>query len=117
MTKNEFGVLFDDALEVAARNAEKKLGRPVPRIFEIEMHGLAPHSRRLMKNQALDEIYLAADRFYRIIDLAVRRINKDVSMVFMRVSGHEPGTFSQTWNQPPGSGPFKQLLADDIEVT
>jgi hypothetical protein len=116
MTRDTFKTLFESALEVAAENADKKLGRSVPRVFEIEMHGLAPHARTLTKEHALDEVYIASDRFYRIIDLAVRRVSKDVTTVFMRVSGHSPGSFADTWNQPIGSGPFKQLLADEIEV-
>jgi len=117
VTKEEFRALFESALETAAQNAEKKLGRSVPRSFEIEMHAFAPHSRLLTTEAAFEEIYLGADRFYRIIDLAVRRVSADISTVFICVSGHEPGSFDQTWNQPAGSGPFKQLLSDKIEVT
>src|SRR5438270_9564846 len=58
MTKEEFKALFDHALEVAAENAERKLGRSVPHRFEIEMHGLTPHSRVLRKDEAFEEIYL-----------------------------------------------------------
>ncbi len=117
MSKEEFKNLFEHALDVAAQNAEKKLGRPVTRRFEIEMHGLAPHSRVLNKDQVFDKIYLGPDRFYRIIDVSVCRISKDVSTIYMVVSGHRPGTLSQTWNQPPGSGPFKQVLADEVKET
>lgn len=117
MTKEEFKALFEQALEAAAKNAETKLGRPVPRMFEIEMHGLAPGPRILKKDDAFEEIYLGPDRFYRIIDLAVRRVAKDACTVFMGISGHTPGPLNQTWDQPPGSGPFKQVLADEVKVT
>ena len=36
--------------------------------------------------------------------------------IFARVSGHAPGSFDQTWNEPPGTGPFKQLIAEHIRV-
>ena len=117
MTKEEFKALFERALEVAAKNAEGKLGHSVPRRFEIEMHGLAPHSRMLTMDDALEEIYLGPERFYRIVDLSVRRVSKDVCTVFMGISGHTPGSLNQTWNQPPGSGPFKQVLADEVKET
>lgn len=116
MTKDEFKALFDRALELAAENAEKKLGRPIPRKFEIEMHGFAPHPRTLQKNDALEAIYLGPDRFYRIVDVAVTRVSKDKSIVFMRISGHELGPMNKTWNQPIGSGPFKQLLPDEVKL-
>ena len=116
MNKEEFKTLFEEALEAAAQNAERKLGRPVPRRFEIETHGLAPHPRILKKDDAFEEIYLGPDRFYRIIDLAVRRVSKDVCTVFMGISGHEPGPLNQTWNQPSGKGPFRQVLSDQVKV-
>jgi hypothetical protein len=65
-------------------------------------------------DEALDRIYLSDDRFYRVIDVAIRRIFSDRIEVFVRVSGHPPGQFSQTWD-PAGSGPFKQMLAEPIE--
>lgn len=88
----------------------------MPRTFEIEMHGLVPRSSVLTKEDVLEAIYLGPARFYRIIDVAVCQVGKDFCTVFLTVSGHEPGTFSQTWNQPPGSGPFKQVLSDEIKV-
>ena len=117
MSKEEFKFLFERALEVAAQNAEKKLGRPVPRQFEIEMHGLAPKSRILKREDVFEEIYLGPDRFYRIIDVSVSRVSKNVSTVYMVISGHAPGPLNQTWNHPPGSGPFKQVLADEVKTT
>jgi len=117
MSKEEFKALFERVLEVAAQNAEKKLVRSVPRQFEIELHGLAPHPTVVTMDEAFERIYLGSDRFYRVIDLAVRRVSKDVCTVFMGVSGHAPGSLSQTWNQPPGNGPFKQVLADEVQVS
>src|SRR5258708_5410312 len=116
MSKEEFKALFEHELEVAAEHAETKLGRPVPRMFEIEMHGLATHSRLLKKDDAFDEIYLGPDLFYQIIDLAVRRVSKDVCTVFVGISGHAPGPLSQTWNHLSGRGPFKQVLANEVEL-
>ena len=114
MCKEEQKVIFEHALEVAVKNAETKLGRSVPHRFEIEIQG-SP-TKVLQKDEAFDAIYLGPDRFYRIIDLAVIRVSKDTSTVFMCVSGHNPGTWDQTWNQPTGCGPFKQILANEIKL-
>jgi hypothetical protein len=116
MTKEEFRLLFERALEIAAENAEKQAGRPVPRSFEIEMHGVGPHPKIMEKNEAFEAVYLGPDRFYRITEVSVIRVSKDVSTVFMCISGHIPGPLNETWNQPPGSGPFKQLLATRLAV-
>jgi hypothetical protein len=115
MARDAFKILFQSALETAAEHASKILGRAVPRVFAIEMHGLAPTSRTLTVDEAFDAIYLEPERFYRVIDLAVLRVSGEVTTIFMRVSGHSPETFEKTWNQPAGSGPFKQLLPDKIE--
>ena len=48
--------------------------------------------------QAVDHIYLGNDRFYKIIDVAIRRVLPRKSVAFVRVSGHPPGPFSQTWD-------------------
>lgn len=117
MTKDEFRVLFENALEIAAQNAEKKVGHPISRNFEIELHGRSPKTRILGKEDTLDEIYLGPDRFFRIIDVAVRQISNTASTVFVGISGHPPGTWDETWNQPTGSGPFKQVLAENVSVT
>ncbi len=117
MTKEQFKTLFESALEIAAKNAEMKLGRSVPRNFEIQLHGSAPQQKLLTKDGAFEAIYLGPDRFYRVIDLAVSSVSNHISTVFMCLSGHQPGTLEQTWDQPPGSDPFKQLLADEVKLS
>ena len=64
--------------------------------------------------QALDHIYLGRNRFYRIIDVAIRRVLPKKSIAFVRVSGHPAGPFNQTWD-PTDLGPFKQIIATTIE--
>lgn len=116
MNKEDFKSLFERELETAAKNAESSLGRSVPRKFEIELHGLPPHSPVLEERAALDLIYFDANRFYRVINVSVCKVSKDTTTIHMVVSGHPPSTFAETWNQPPGSGPFKQVFAKEIKV-
>jgi len=66
--------------------------------------------------EVLEVLYLGPDTFFRIVDVAVLRVLSDRCVVFMRVSGHRPGSFSESWNQPEGSGPFKQIDSETIEV-
>ena len=114
MTKSEFRRLFLQALDAAADNAEARLGRQVPRSFEIELHATGASGRTMSVGRALDVIYLGSDRFYKIIDIAIRRVRPGKSVAFVRVSGHPPGPFSQTWD-PSDLGPFKQIIATTIE--
>jgi hypothetical protein len=115
MTKNEFSALYEKALELAARNVETKYSHAIPREFEIEFHGFSPTKRILTKESSLQEIYINADLFYRIIDVSIFKVSRFVCTVFVRVSGHAPGSFEQTWNDPHGYGPFKQICADDVD--
>ena len=116
MTKEEFCALLLRALEIAIQRAEQRLGRPVPRRIEIQFHGLAPHSRTMTPDDALEALYLGPDTFFRIVDVAVLQVLQDRCVVFMRVSGHRPAALSETWNEPAGSGPFKQLDSVRINV-
>lgn len=116
MTKEQFSQLFKGALEVAATNAESKLGRQVPRSFQFLLYGAGFSGAVLDYDYVIDKLYLGENLFYRIIDLSVVEISQEHTKVFTRISQHAPGTFDQTWNTPPGNGPFKQLIAEKIKV-
>jgi hypothetical protein len=115
MTKETFRGLFQAALEAAASNADEQLGRRVSRNFRIRFG--EPKARPWIDpDTALDRLYLGANRFYLIIDVAVVEAAGDWTAVYVRPSGHRPGSFEQTWNDPPGSGPFKQLVTGTIKT-
>lgn len=116
MSKLEFERLLKTALETAAINAESRVRRNVPRRFNVLLYG-AGHSGDLMDVQtAVDALYLGEDRVYLIIDVAIVEIGKRFSTAFVRASSHRPGSFNQTWNNPVGSGPFKQLIPKEIKI-
>jgi hypothetical protein len=118
MSECEFGLLFARVLEEAAINAEVRLKRPVSRDFEIEQHGATSHSGAalLTPDESLMTLYLGPDSFYRIIDVGVIAVRASKTTVFVCVSGHQPSSFEHTWNQPPGNGPFKQIIFDQIST-
>lgn len=117
MTRNEFARLFEVALEEAARNAEKALSRDIPRVFKIRLHAAGLSGELLNVSSALEALYLGEDKFFRIIDLMVIEVNSTQSIVFVRPSSHTPSSFHDTWNDPPGMGPFKQIIAEKIKYT
>jgi hypothetical protein len=114
MTKNEFRDLLLQALNGAVDHAEAKLAKPVPRSFAIELHSPGSSGRTVSLAEAVDRIYLGSDRFYRIIDVAIKELLPGQSVAFVRVSGHPPAEFSKTWD-PARLGPFKQINAEKIE--
>jgi hypothetical protein len=113
MTKSDFRKLFLKALNAAADNAEATLTTPVPRSFRIELH--APRSMGTVMNvdEALDQIWLGNNRFYKIIDVAIKEALPGKSLAFVRVSGHAPTGFESTWD-PSRLGPFKQITAEQV---
>jgi hypothetical protein len=118
MTKQEFRGLFQASLESAARDAERHLRRPVSRNLKVLLYGAGYRGDLLDPRAAADALYLGSDTFYRIIDLGVVDVDDDRTIIFVRPSGHTPGSWGDTWNTPPGSGPFKQLgPAARIELT
>lgn len=113
MTRADFADLFRHSLEEAAVSADTKLGRPVPRTFGVELHGVGSRSGGLSFDDALQALYLGPDRFYRIIDIAIRAVTDHELIAFVRISGHQPVGFNDTWN-PEHAGPFKQLQPGEI---
>jgi hypothetical protein len=114
MTKRSFRTLFLRALRNAADVADTRLSMPAPRSFLIELHSPICSGELLQVDEALDRLYLSGDKFYRIIDVAIEKISSDKTIAFVRVSGHAPGPFDETWD-PTNLGPFKQVLAQTIE--
>jgi len=115
MTKDQFDKLWLEALERAARNADAALGQSVPRKFRIEFHGLGYSGVLLTAEDVGEMIYLESDRFFKVIDVAVIEVGAEQTTIFVRVSGHSPCGFSETWD-PGDLGPFKQLLSAKIRI-
>ena len=109
MNFDKFRDAFHNELEKAARDADKLLGCPVPRDFEIELHGAGSAGVIVPAETAVKSLYLDEDHFYRIIDFGVIGVGQKITRIFVRASAHEPASFGQTWNTPPGRGPFKQI--------
>jgi len=117
MSRREFELLFRRKLDEATDLAESKLGRSLARNVGILRQSPKSDGRRISVEEAVSELFLSETEFYRIIDLAVVEVSPTTTWVWARESGHQPAAFEATWNQPPGSGPFKQLIAEQIRTS
>jgi hypothetical protein len=116
MERDEFEALFHSHLAEATEDAESRLGRKVPEEITIELHGAGFSGKEMSPSRAAGILFLGRDKFYRVIDISAVRVSAEKTTIFVRVSGHTPGRFEQTWNSPSGSGPFKLLKPVQIEV-
>ena len=116
MTKQEFQALFERALDLAAQHAERQVGREVPRAYVIEISMTRYKDQLLPVREATDALYLGEELSYRIIDVGVRAVNRKTTTCWVRPSGHQPAPYEKTWNDPPGWGPFKQIIFQHIRV-
>jgi hypothetical protein len=115
MTKKEFSQLFEGILTSIASEAEERLGRVIPKSYQIALHGWGHSGTIFSVAAALDVLFISEDLFYRIIDVAVIETTASVTTFFVRISSHEPASFDQTWNTPKGHRPFKHLIAERIK--
>ena len=116
MLKQEFTELFLKCAHDALAYAEKKLGMPLSDDFDVELHGAGVSGEIISRDRALELLYLGEDRFWRIIDVGVKAVVGGKPRLFVRSSGHEPSSFEETCNTPPGNGPFKVVELLNIHV-
>ncbi len=117
MNAQQFRQVFDAALETAAKNVEEEYKVQVPRVFEIEFGGLGYQPSIIDVDEAFNRLYLGEDLYVAIVDTGVLEANHHVTRVWMNVPGYPPKSrFEDTWNQPPGTGPFKQVIVGLMNV-
>ena len=111
--RQEFKAYFDDALNAAAAQAEKRFGVNVPQDKFVELHGAGHGGDRMAPEAAADALYLGPERFYKLIDVAIKWIEGDAAVAFVVVAGFDPCPWEATLD-PGGLGPFKTMLSADI---
>ncbi len=110
MTKKEFAERFSEELELACKEAESVLEQKLSRNIEVLLNSRGYSDQVVDLETAVDVLYLGPERFYRIIDVGVVVFGKDRTRVFVRASGHTPGSLEDTRDHPSGRGPFKTLI-------
>lgn len=114
VTKEHLTELFHRALVAAADKAESKAKITLPRTFMINLQAFGNTADLLTCDQAIDQIYLGCDNFYKVIDVAIIAYRAAYSVAFVRVSGHPPGAFTETI-APEEFGPFNVLVSEKLD--
>lgn len=103
MEISEFARAFGRAIQ---RAAEKSSGILGSFLFQVHVAGSPDHP--VTQEEALSLIYINPDIFYKIIDVCIMDFTLDSTLVFVRVSGHHPVAYEDTFD-PSDLGPFKAL--------
>lgn len=104
MKKGTYEHLFRQACDQALKLA----GVVSDRTPVVEFHGRPNPPGQITLERALDLVWLSPNRHFRIIDVAAIEREDNPPVLFVRLSGHEPGAFSETID-PEGLGPFKVM--------
>lgn len=113
MDKEQFRALFTKALEAAVVAAQEAHNCLLQRPLRVELHGAGSPGTRMTPDQALENLFINDNLFWRIIDVAVIGANEEFTIMFVRASGHTPSPWDQTWD-PDGAGPFQVTVAGAI---
>jgi hypothetical protein len=112
MNKQSFTLAFQDAVDVACRNAEKIVGKKLSRDVVVRLYGAGAQGLEMGAQEFIDRAYISDRLFYRLIDVMVMEVAGAVPIVFARISDHAPAEIARSWNGK--NGPFKQLLPKSI---
>jgi hypothetical protein len=112
--REQFRAYFTDALNVAAARTQEHFRLNLPKNTSVELHAAGHGGDRMGPDAAADALDLGPERFYKLIDVMVKWIEGDTTVVFVRATGFEPCPWEAT-HDPEGLGPFKTtLLSADI---
>ena len=115
MNREAFKHLFETALEKAAQIAETEHHLTVPRDFVIEYPGWGSPPELIDVDMAVELMFTDENSLPRLVDVAITAVSPKRACAFVCVSGYPPvASFEKTYNTPPGSGPFKQIIAFKI---
>ncbi len=117
MNREEFKRLFRQNIDEAIAKTRQITSINFPEEVEIELYAPGESGSRMSIEDGVDILFLGEDKFYRLIDVSVLKVEKRKLVIFVRVSGHAPSDFRKTWNTPPGNGPFKVMVPMNVEET
>ena len=101
--------LFEKCIAMAIEDVQKQVAGPLPTQLALGLESFGQRGKVLTWDEVM--LFLYQDgTFPRIVDVAVRGIKDERTLMWIRPSDHPyVNDFSQTWNTPKGMGPFKSV--------
>lgn len=109
LTKETFRDLLLECIRITMDTAQKDIADPLPEKWSLELAAFGQAGKIASLDEVLAFLYVQGT-FPRIVDIAVRGFTKDATLIWIRPSAHPyVSDIKETWNQPPGMGPFKSI--------
>ena len=112
ISKQAFAEIFLKAINKAKDEAEKHFNLMLPAGVRVELHFKGVTN--LSFADAVDKLFISDEQFFAIIDVSVKEVSGDSTLFFVRVSGHPPVSYSETWGAD-GMGPFHTMVPNSIQ--
>jgi hypothetical protein len=107
--KEFFYEMFEKCVNTTMVNVQQEVVDLLPKQLIYHLPAFGQNKKKLLPNELIDFIYKDGS-FPRIVDIAIRGIDDNHTLIWVRPSGHAfVHDFSQTWNTPTGMGPFKSI--------
>jgi hypothetical protein len=119
MNKSTFKTLFLKVASDAIEQAQAAISKEIPFDFVVEMHGgkgSTGQGRLMTIDEAIDAMFIDEEYFYVVIDVLVKTVIGNRTILFVRPSGHEPTRLGETYNTPKDYSPFKVMLPADLKI-
>lgn len=109
LTQETFRDLLLECIRITMDTAQKDIADSLPEKLSLELAAFGQVGKITALDEVLSFLYVQGT-FPRVIDVAVKGITKDATLIWIRPSAHPyVNDIRETWNQPPGTGPFKSI--------
>ena len=109
LTKEAFRDLLLKCIRTAIERAQKDIADPLPEQWSLELAAFGQAGKITPLEEVLSFLHVHGT-FPRIVDVGVRGVTKDTTLIWIRPSAHPYiSDMQETWNPPPGTGPFKSI--------
>jgi hypothetical protein len=109
ITREMLRDLLFRCIDMTLKSVQREVTEPLPQQLCFELAAFGQAGREISLEEVLSFIYVNGT-FPRIIDVAIRGTTEKCTLIWIRPSSHAyVNNIADTWNQPPGMGPFKSI--------
>ena len=101
--------LLNKAIDATMEIAQKEISDPLPGQLYLDLAAFGRSGKESSLEEVMSLLYVNG-KFPRVVDIGIKGITKGTTIIWIRPSGHSyVSNIAETWNQPPGMGPFKSI--------